>query len=277
MPIPLSLSRGGEAGDLLPGRARVRALPEARLARPEVEDAGQVGIDGQPLAHRAAVLVAAHLHRHVDGLPGVAAIVRAEDGAVADPRAGVRPRGQVDLVGVDRIGRQALDAEEVRCRARSWSVRATQVLCRRVPAVGAADVGARVDQILLDRAEDDAADEAAAEDGDVLPVVGDVALQVRRRPRAPAAAGASAAVGAVPGVTGGTLQVQTVQPGWSEDRHHRPPTTSTRELLTILVGPFIVCRCVAVAVAGRHRRSLSRTCRDRRGPAWRGSPARQLM
>ena len=49
--------------------------------------------DGQALAHRAAVLVAAHLHRHVDGLPGVAAIGGAQDGAVADPRPGVlRPR-----------------------------------------------------------------------------------------------------------------------------------------------------------------------------------------
>ena len=179
-PDPLVVVRGGEAGDLLPGRRPVRALPEAGLARPEVEDAGLIGIDGEPLAHRAAVLVAAHLHRHVDRLPGVAAIVRTEDGAVADPRAGVRSRGQVDLVGVDRIGRQALDAEEVRVAPQLIGER-DPGLAGRVPAVGAADVGAGVDQPLLDGAEDDAADEAAAENDDVLPVVGRAPLQAAAR------------------------------------------------------------------------------------------------
>ena len=66
--------RGRKAANFVPACARVRALPQPVLARPEVENTGQIGIDGEPFAVRSAILVAAHLDGHVGLLPGVAAI-----------------------------------------------------------------------------------------------------------------------------------------------------------------------------------------------------------
>ena len=160
----------GKGSDLIPGGGGVRAFPEPAATRPEVERTRKIGIDGEPLTDRTPVDVAAH--RNGDGVrrPGVPRVGRAQDDAVAAGQ--VFAGGHVDDAGLHRVRRDALDSLEVRLIAPDPVGDRRPLAGGRVPAVGASDVGASVNEAALQGTEDDAGDEAASQDGDVLPGIG---------------------------------------------------------------------------------------------------------
>src|SRR5262249_53324558 len=108
-------SRNWKAGDSGPGRAEVRAPPEAvAAARAEIEDAVAIGINRQALAHRAAWHVAAYFEGQIRALKTIAPVGGAKDRAVLTRKfIGVSPAGHVKAVGVNRIGGEAVDARQV--------------------------------------------------------------------------------------------------------------------------------------------------------------------
>lgn len=174
----------GEVLHLRPGDPRVRRPPQPVAAgRAEVQHAVLVRVDREPFAHAAPRHVAAQLERQLGLLPARAPVVGAQHGTVRRvPVVGVRADGRVHLVGVDGVGGEAhhprvppvVPADRVKERGPG--------LRRLLPAVGAADVGAGVGEVLLGAVEDDAGDEAAPVDARVLPGV--------RRRRHAAAVGA---------------------------------------------------------------------------------------
>ena len=169
----------GKRRHLAPGHRAVGALPQAGLARAEEEDAAVVGIDRHPLAVAAAGLVAAKLDRDVGALEGVPLIGRAQDRAVRNLGRRVRAAGQVDLAWIRRIDGDALHAHQIEVRVRHPVEHRLPAVCLRVPPVGAADVGARVEDVLGGRMKHEAVDETAADDLDALPGVGDGRRLVR--------------------------------------------------------------------------------------------------
>ncbi len=178
------VARVGERGHLGPGHAGVRAAPQAVAAgRAEVQGAVAVGVDRQPLPHAPARHVAADLERQRGLLPGGPAVGGPQDGAVVGvPAVGVHARGDVHPVRVDRVGRQARDAVEAPVGGSDVVEQGDPPAGGLVPPVRAADVGARVHQVLLGLVEHDAGDEAAARDLDVAPRVGGLGLGRLRRP-----------------------------------------------------------------------------------------------
>ncbi len=161
-----------EAADAAPGHGAVGAAPEARVARAHVEDPPVVRVDRQALAVAAAVLVAAHLERHVRALEAPPAVGGAEDRAVGRGRVGVGAAGEVQALRVGGVDRDALDAHQVAVPVPEPVDERLPAFRAGVPAVGAADVGAAVAHVLRRRMEDDAGDEAAADHLHVLPGVG---------------------------------------------------------------------------------------------------------
>ncbi len=152
----------GERGDLAPCRAVVGTAPQPVLACAQQQGAVVRGVDRQPFARPAAVLVAAQLERQVGALEGAAAVLGAQDRAVAGPVVGVGARGEVEPVGVDRIGGQRVDAQQVPVLLAEPVGQRDPLLGPGVPAVGAAHVGTRVQQALLPRVEHQAGDVTAA-------------------------------------------------------------------------------------------------------------------
>jgi len=164
---------GGEGRHLAPGDRAVGALPEAGVARAEEQDAAVVGIDRHPLAVAAPRFVAAELDRHVGARERPPLIGRAEDRPVGDLGRRVRPAGEVDLVRVARIDGDALDAHQVEVGVGDPVEQRLPAVCLGVAPVGAADVGAGVEDVLGGRVEHEPVDEPAAHDLDALPGVGD--------------------------------------------------------------------------------------------------------
>jgi hypothetical protein len=148
--------------DPRPGRAMVGAAIEAVLGAQQQHRPG-LGIDHQPLAGVAAVLVAADLHRQLGLGPGGAAVGGAQQRPAARIGAGIFAGRHVQPVGIVRIDRQAQRPGQLAVGALEAVVQGHPGACRAVEAIGSADVGADVDQPLLGRVVDHAADEAAAE------------------------------------------------------------------------------------------------------------------
>ena len=96
------------------------------------------------------------------------------------PRVRVRAGEHVEPIGIDGVGREAVDAGEAPVVPADPVEQRDPAAGARVPAVGAADVGAGVDEVGLGRIEDDAGHVAAADDLDVAPGVG-IAVRPRRR------------------------------------------------------------------------------------------------
>ena len=127
-----------------------------------------VGVDREPLAEPAPVLVSAHLERHGCGLPSCSAVAAAEDrGGIAVIHAG----GEIDGVRILRIGGDALDPEIAAFREAvlEWN----PALPPFLPAVGAAHVRAQKGEAFLNRREDDVRCKPAAADDNVAPFIGD--------------------------------------------------------------------------------------------------------
>src|SRR5262245_1650554 len=164
-------SRDGKAGDSGPGRAEVRTPPEAvAAAGAEIEYAVAIGVDRQALAHRAARHVAADFEGQIRPLKTIASVGGAEDRAVLiRPFVGVSPGGDIKAVGVYRIGGDAVDAGQVPIVEADPVAQRNPAARALIPAVGAADVGSVIDQVLFGSVEDDAWNKAAAADGDVAP------------------------------------------------------------------------------------------------------------
>src|ERR1039458_4717781 len=72
----------GKACDLIPGRRAIDALPEAVVARTQIEDGAVIRIDGQPFPVTAAVFIAAELEGHVGVLESLATVAGAQNGAI---------------------------------------------------------------------------------------------------------------------------------------------------------------------------------------------------
>ncbi len=161
----------GERGDLVPGHTGVGAAPQAVLAGAQQQGVVVRGVDHQAFARPAAVLVAAQLERQVGALEGAAAVGGAQDRAVAGPVVGVGARREVEPVGVDGIGGQRLDAQQVPVLLADPVGQRDPLLGAGVPAVGATHVGARVQQALLLLVEDQPGDVTTARHRGVLPHV----------------------------------------------------------------------------------------------------------
>src|SRR4051812_29486441 len=97
---------------------------------------------GESFAGKAPVFVAAVFEWQGSDLPVVASVGRAEDRAGAGPVVGVGAGGDVDLVGVGGVDRDALDAGVVPVGRAEFVGDGDPDLRFVVPAVRAADVGA---------------------------------------------------------------------------------------------------------------------------------------
>src|SRR5262249_43895327 len=175
-------SRGRKAGDSGPGRAEVGAPPEAGAAAgAAIEAAVAVGIHRQALGRRAAWHVAAYFEGQIRALKTIAPVGGAKDRAVLTRKfIGVSPGGDVKAVGVNRIGGEAVDARQVPIVEADPIEQRNPAARALVPSIRAADVGARVDQVLFGSVEDDARNKAAAAaDGDVAPGISLGCLRVR--------------------------------------------------------------------------------------------------
>jgi len=87
--------------------------PSVFVDRGETEILSGGNFHGQPLARRPAVLVAAHLERHVGALPRPALVHRPQDRAAPCPGLRIGPRRQVDAAGIYGVHADALDAQQV--------------------------------------------------------------------------------------------------------------------------------------------------------------------
>src|SRR5262245_23775542 len=166
--------RDRKAGDSGPGRAEVRAPPEAVAASgAEIEDAVAIGVNRKALAHRAARHVAAYFERQIRTLKTIAPVGGAKDRPVLTRKfVGVSPGEDIKAVGVYRIGGEAVDARQVPIVEADPIEQRNPAAPALVPSVRAADVGTRVDQVLFGGVEDDARDKASsAADGDVSPCI----------------------------------------------------------------------------------------------------------
>lgn len=164
------VARVRESGDLRPGDAGVGAAPQAVAAGgAEVQDRVLVRVDREALAHAAAGHVAAELERQLGALPGGTLVGGAQDRTVVRvPAVGVHAGGHVHLVRVYLVGGEADDAVVAPVVLADPVQQRDPPVRGGVQAVGAADVGARVDQTLLLLVEDDARHEAATLDLHVL-------------------------------------------------------------------------------------------------------------
>lgn len=135
-----------KALDLAPGLAAVVAAPESVVPRAEQQRRCVVGVHRQALTETPAVLVAAHLERDADDVPGISAIVAAKD---RRGRRRVHAGGDVHGVRVLRVRRDALDA--VIAVVPDIVFERNPALLRVLPAVNAADIGPEIGKVLLGR------------------------------------------------------------------------------------------------------------------------------
>ena len=134
------------------------------MARSEIEHGRVVGIDRQPFSQAPPVLIAAHGKFHRMGAPGLAPVRRAQDRGPAAP---VHAHRRVDHVGIHRIRCDAFHAVEAGFRL--VVLQRNPAVPRRVKAIGAAHVRARIGQPRLHRAEHHAGNEAAAAHRHIAP------------------------------------------------------------------------------------------------------------
>ena len=161
----------GETRDALPGGTVVHTAPEPGVARAEIEDVARLRIDRETLAGATTGLVAAKLHRNGRAIPSAPAVGRAEDGAVADVRMRVSAGGEVDALRVGGIEREAFDALEIPVVAPQPVEQRLPGAADAIPAIGTADIGARVRHAGRRRVKLDARDKAATADGHATPRV----------------------------------------------------------------------------------------------------------
>src|SRR6266700_194925 len=165
----------GESGYLVPGSAEVRALPQTvAAARAKQKRAVQVGINHQALAHRPAGHVATQLEWQVGTLKRFALIGRTQDGAVRGGKEiGVCTGRDIKTIGINRIGGNALNAQSVPVVKTYKIHQRNPLLIDGVPPVGSADIGARIDEVLLAGIENDSGNKSAATAGiNVVPGIG---------------------------------------------------------------------------------------------------------
>jgi len=112
------------------------------------------------------------LDREIDGLPRRAAVLRAEHGGLARPFGKIGAAREVDSLGVARVERKAEDGVDVVVRAVDAVVQRDPRTMLGEPAVGAAHIGARVEQSRFAGVKLDPGHVAAAAEGDVAPGVG---------------------------------------------------------------------------------------------------------
>jgi hypothetical protein len=107
------------------------------------------GIDHQPLAGVAAVLVAADLDRQLGLGPGRAPVGGAQHRPAARIGAGIFAGRHVEPVRIARIDGQAQRPGQLAVGALEGVVQGDPAVGRPIQAIGAADVGADIDQPFL--------------------------------------------------------------------------------------------------------------------------------
>ena len=137
-------------------------------------------IDRKALPVAAPLFVAAQLERQRSALERGAAIGRAQDHTLLPTLVQIRADRQIQAIWIGRIQREALHAETAAVLMAHPVHQRQPALVARLPAVGAADIGTGVQQALLLRMKDQAADEAAAADGDIAPAVAGHVILRRR-------------------------------------------------------------------------------------------------
>src|SRR5882724_8418256 len=168
-------SDGSEAGYFVPGSTEVRALPQTiAAARTKQQSAVQVGINHQTLAHRASGHVAAEFEGQVGTLKRVALIGGAQNRAIGScKRVGVRAGRYITACGIDRVRRDALNTQSVPVVKAYKIHQRNPALVDGVPSIGSADIGPRIDEVLLAGIENDSGNKAAATAGiSVVPRIG---------------------------------------------------------------------------------------------------------
>src|SRR5699024_1347690 len=163
----------GEFLHLCPGLTEVGAAPQT-VAAPgtEVHGAVVVGVDGQSFTEATPWHVPTEFERQLGDLPRLSPVVGTQDRAVVGvPVVGVGTGRCVDTVGVDGVAGKADDT----CPSPFYPADPVQhgfpAFDRRVPTIGAADVGAVVDQVGFGFVEDDTGDKPTTADLHVVPHV----------------------------------------------------------------------------------------------------------
>ena len=163
-----------EAADLGEGMTRVGAFPQAAIVGAEKDDIAVERINRDALASGAAIGIAANVEAERGSIPRCAGVGGVEDIAVGS---GVFPHVGIKIVGVLRVDGKAEDAEFLILRPIS---RASRVVADEIEQLGpggsvvdgleeSANVGACIDNVGIMRIVEDAIDEPAGRDVDVLP------------------------------------------------------------------------------------------------------------
>jgi len=158
----------GKTFNFLPRRCPVGAFPQSILARAEEKNFALIRVHGEPFTVGATGLVAAHLDGHIGSLEGSALVIRAKHGRVAPA---IDAGGQIYALGIVGVHGNALDAGQGPIRRANPIGDGNPPLRGIVPAIGTADVGARIHQTFLAGMRNDAGDEPAAAHDHVAPHV----------------------------------------------------------------------------------------------------------
>ena len=168
-------SRLRKAGDLGPGHTEVGALPQTiPTTRSQIKNGMVIRINDQPLAHVAARHITAELKGKIGARPGVSLIGRAQNRSIAGgERICIRAGGHIDALWIDGIGRDTFNSDRIPIIEAHPVHERDPAAGGSIPAIGSADVGTCVNQILLRGVENDVGNVAASTVGsDVPPGIG---------------------------------------------------------------------------------------------------------
>ena len=160
-----------EAGNAGPGLRAVGRTPEPVVARAEIQNLAIAGIDGEPFAVAASVLVAAEFERHIGALKVARLVVGTQDRAIGRIRVGICAERQVHAFGSVRIERDRLNAHQVQILVRREIENRRPAVRCGIAFVRSAHVGPGVTQVGRRGMEDDSIHKASADDLHVLPGV----------------------------------------------------------------------------------------------------------
>jgi len=139
LPARVALRRHRESLRPCSSHRAIDALPEAVVARAQIEDGAVIRIDGQPFPVAAAVFIAAKLEGHVGVLKGLAG----RRNAVWRHPAwwiGIGAAGKIHAIGIGRVDGDAFDAHPVEVFVRHPVEQRFPAMGEIVPAVSAADI-----------------------------------------------------------------------------------------------------------------------------------------